>query len=615
MNLFRTKIKKVIYRTSLGSMILLLTAANPMNAATTSNASIVVCEEMGTGFATVESYIARYKHIAIEEMQNVGIPASIKLAQAILESSYGNSELAVEANNHFGIKCGSSWTGLSTRKDDDAPNECFRKYRNSYESYIDHSQFLEQPRYAALFNISITDYKSWARGLTAAGYATNPNYANMLIEIIERHELYKIDQEQVEQEVVLVTNTNPVSPVESSRQFEKTSVKEASTAVNRKTEVNKTASGRIAMTEPLYYNGIKTIVLESPATARQVEMLYGINADKVCLYNNVAPNEVIPANTKIYLQPMRNKGAKNMVAHTVASGETMEEISQYYGVKLSKLYKRNKMDVGRQPAAGQVVYLRGKASYTPLSRNNELYETPIEYKTKSKSKVIIADKPAYNPTEVTSQPATTSRDYYDTSSSSNNKSNNTETITYFNEEKSTGYGNYQPVKDKVSSVVNSVKEMVTGESQPVTTKTVEPEVKTYYTQNNDGKVYGENRSNVVVSQPTTTYYNSSNTNSTYSVNSNEGYTVFDEPVITESTPVTTYTTTPVTTNNSYVTTYETTSQPASQTVTHTVVKGDTLYNISKRHNTTVEQIKQLNNLDNNTIKLGQRLNVLTNTQY
>ncbi len=139
-------------------------------------------------------YINRYKDLAISQMKEYNIPASITLAQACLESANGKSELAVKSNNHFGIKCHNDWTGATVRHDDDAKNECFRKYSSVLQSYRDHSEYLKtKKRYASLFNLKITDYKGWAKGLKAAGYATNPNYAKELINIIEDYELYKYD--------------------------------------------------------------------------------------------------------------------------------------------------------------------------------------------------------------------------------------------------------------------------------------------------------------------------------------------------------------------------------------------------------------------------------------
>ncbi|UKJ07433.1 glucosaminidase domain-containing protein [Solitalea lacus] len=143
---------------------------------------------------STQQYINKYKDIAVKEMRRTGIPASITLAQGIFESSSGNSDLAINANNHFGIKCTSDWQGEGYQKDDDKPNECFRKYPHAEGSFHDHSEFLKRPRYAALFKLEPTDYTSWANGLKTAGYATNPQYGPKLIELIERYELYRFDK-------------------------------------------------------------------------------------------------------------------------------------------------------------------------------------------------------------------------------------------------------------------------------------------------------------------------------------------------------------------------------------------------------------------------------------
>ncbi|MCO4293423.1 glucosaminidase domain-containing protein [Solitalea sp. MAHUQ-68] len=150
---------------------------------------------------STQQYINKYKQVAIEEMRRTGVPASITLAQGIFESASGNSDLALKANNHFGIKCTSDWQGESYNKDDDRPNECFRKYPHAEGSFHDHSEFLKRPRYAALFKLDPTDYQSWANGLKTAGYATNPQYAPKLIELIERYELYKYDKTAIKEPI------------------------------------------------------------------------------------------------------------------------------------------------------------------------------------------------------------------------------------------------------------------------------------------------------------------------------------------------------------------------------------------------------------------------------
>jgi len=156
-------------------------------------ATKTIVNKPGTGNSTAETYIEQYKNIAIQEMNANGIPASITLAQGLLESGNGKSDLAQQANNHFGIKCAGDWTGETILKNDDTENECFRVYKTPEDSYKDHSQFLKRKRYAALFQLDKNDYKSWAKGLKNAGYATNPKYPDLLIGLIERYQLNRFD--------------------------------------------------------------------------------------------------------------------------------------------------------------------------------------------------------------------------------------------------------------------------------------------------------------------------------------------------------------------------------------------------------------------------------------
>ena len=157
--------------------------------------SVILLSALCLADTPQKTYIEKYSGLAIEEMYRTGVPASITLAQGLLESGNGLSELAVKGNNHFGIKCGSDWDGKSVRYDDDARNECFRAYKHPKQSYEDHSKFLaSRSRYASLFKLKITDYKGWARGLKRAGYATDPNYAQRLINLIELYNLDKYDK-------------------------------------------------------------------------------------------------------------------------------------------------------------------------------------------------------------------------------------------------------------------------------------------------------------------------------------------------------------------------------------------------------------------------------------
>ncbi|SEA93027.1 glucosaminidase domain-containing protein [Pedobacter hartonius] len=174
-----------------------------------------------TDFTTL-SYIEAFKGVAIEEMNTYGIPASITLAQGIIESGSGNSSLAKYANNHFGIKCTSEWKGKAYYKDDDKSNDCFRVYKDARESYKDHSEFLKRKRYGALFELDKNDYVNWAKGLRQAGYATNPKYPDMLINTIEKYQLHQYDQpesepDKIKREDRVFTQINANIPKETKK--------------------------------------------------------------------------------------------------------------------------------------------------------------------------------------------------------------------------------------------------------------------------------------------------------------------------------------------------------------------------------------------------------------
>ena len=284
-------------------------------------------------------YIEKYKEIAIQEMIEFNIPASITLAQGIVESGSGNSRLAREANNHFGIKCHVGWEGESIRVNDDAPNECFRKYKDPLESYKDHSFFLSQRgRYASLFELEITDYKGWAKGLKKAGYATNPKYANMLIKIIEENQLQKYDL--MGGDYVAVNPYPNEIPKDQNRKFEAFAV----AGNNRKVFTN---------------NDRKFIF------ARKGDDFYKIADDlnvynfQIWKYNDLSKKDKLKEGDMVYIEKKRNK-SKTDAYHYVKPGETMHSISQQYGIKLSKLYSNNRMKKGTAPRTGQMLWLQSK---------------------------------------------------------------------------------------------------------------------------------------------------------------------------------------------------------------------------------------------------------------
>ena len=286
-----------------------------------------------TAFAQTKSkafldYISQYTAIAVEQMEKHGIPASITLAQGLLESGAGSSELAKKSNNHFGIKCGSNWFGPTYSHFDDGRNECFRVYENPRASFEDHSQFLKKERYSRLFRLSILDYKGWARGLKACGYATSPTYADRLIQIIELYELNKLDKDP---KAVFIPEARPVVTVE----------------LNTHT----------VMTN----NGLMCIKANGKDTWDSIAKEFAIPKYKLLEYNEAIERVEIAAGDFIYLQKKQKKGDKRYGKnywHHVQQGESMYSIAQLYGIKISSLYKLNFRDEDYVPFAGDLLRVR-----------------------------------------------------------------------------------------------------------------------------------------------------------------------------------------------------------------------------------------------------------------
>jgi hypothetical protein len=293
---------------------------------------------------TLSDYIENYKDIAMDEMRKNGIPASIKLGQGILESGFGNSPLAANANNHFGIKC-HGWAGRTFYKDDDKPDECFRAYDDPRQSFRDHSEFLTgRPRYSSLFELEITDYKGWARGLKAAGYATNPNYPNLLIRVIEQNKLYEFDR------MVLSSNySRPQAPV-PSRPAASVPIRPATTedfpAVGLGREINEN-------------NRIRFVYARSGDTPESLADELGIWAWEIYRYNDLEKTDRLKDGQIVYLQPKRRNASQSW--HVVQEGETIYDISQKYGVRLSLLYRRNAISNDSQLTPGMRIKLRAGA--------------------------------------------------------------------------------------------------------------------------------------------------------------------------------------------------------------------------------------------------------------
>jgi len=306
---------------------------------------------------TTQQYIATYKDIAVDEMRRSGIPASIKLAQGILETQSGNGWLVLNSNNHFGIKCKNNWVGETVNYDDDARQECFRKYGSAADSYRDHSAFLKNnPRYAFLFQFAPEDYKSWAYGLKQAGYATSRTYPQQLIKIIEDYNL-----EQYTLEGMGVAKNTPVDnrdtrPAVQDRPATSKPVASAKPPV-KQPAVKQYPRGLFEI------NGRKVLYLPAGTSLIQVASQYDIRLSRLLKYNDLSSDAPLTANTLIFLQKKSKKGKDDF--HVVAAGETMHAVAQAEGIQLKWLRRRNKLQEGEEPAAGEKLALDGYASSTP----------------------------------------------------------------------------------------------------------------------------------------------------------------------------------------------------------------------------------------------------------
>ncbi len=280
------------------------------------------------------AYIDQYKGIAIEQMHKYRIPASITLAQGLLESGAGRSSLATKAHNHFGIKVSGNWTGPYVLKNDDAPNEKFRKYNNARESYEDHSRFLQGRRYQGLFQLKITDYRGWARGLKAAGYATSPTYAESLIRIIEMYNLYQFDNGSYRQER---KSTAPVIPT-----------------------IN--AQSSFFQTHTLYkHNKNYFIIVEIGDNMATISKETGISLKKLYQYNDLPLDYAPTQGDLIYLkkkQKCASKQFKKNPIHIVEPNQSMFDISQLYGIRLKSLYKLNEFEPSHEIKPGDILRIR-----------------------------------------------------------------------------------------------------------------------------------------------------------------------------------------------------------------------------------------------------------------
>lgn len=357
---------------------------------------------MAMAQAPQEQYIKKWAPTAVKEMYRSGVPASITLAQGLLESRWGQSALATEGNNHFGIKCHNDWKGKTMKVDDDAKGECFRVYDSAEESFQDHSDFLRyRDRYKFLFDLKPTDYKGWAYGLKKAGYATAPTYAESLIKYIEKYKLYEYDTltaaeaealaNSYEESVDVKDSGSSVKPSKSSSG--KVSSAKSSRAARRAArrskkhsslaeeidyghlpasplsieEPKKITSGRYEEVqfslhrEAYSKNGVPFVTSIDGETYSSIAKSYDLTLREILRFNDLSGERELKPGTIVYLQTKKNRSEKGLDKYIVGSdGESLWGICQRFGVKMSSVCKMNGFDENYQPREGDTIVLRGK---------------------------------------------------------------------------------------------------------------------------------------------------------------------------------------------------------------------------------------------------------------
>jgi LysM repeat protein len=440
---------------------------------------------------TPTQYIDRYKELAIIEMHRSGVPASITLSQGVLESSSGNSRLAKFANNHFGIKCKGNWTGKTIYANDDAPDECFRAYRSVLESYKDHSDFLRKNwRYHELFELKITDYKGWCHGLRKAGYATNPQYGKILINLIERYDLSQYD--------------------------------------TRKLPKKKTPE------EGEKINGVPIKIASKDETVRSIANENYLKDKHIRKWNDLPRDEEIKTGEIVYLKPKRRRGSEQK--HIVTSSDNMRSISQTYGIKLKHLYKKNRMETGTEPKEGEVLYMHKKrASDDPI-------KTEVQRPNWEEEKKFI-------------NPSAENQRIIDSTQFNNPGAINKVTIEVPDFHIIVKGDNIYRIAEKYHVLEEDILKWnpnLNPNAMRIGQKII---LKEELSSSNDLREEDDIKEKL----------------------SNEETEKIQKTIVVDG------------------------------TMTHIVVKGDTLYNICKRYSVTIEQLKQWNNIENITIQIGQKL--------
>jgi LysM repeat protein len=527
-----------------------------------------------TQVPVTQQYIAKYKDVAIAEMQRSGVPASIKLAQGILETQSGGSWLVQNSNNHFGIKCKNNWTGESVRYDDDARQECFRKYPSAADSYKDHSDFLRNnPRYAFLFQLQEEDYKSWAYGLKQAGYATSNTYPQQLIKLIED---YNLQQYTLEGEGVTKAGTGNAKTGDEVVASKPS--KTPAPAPGKSTGITKANAPKGVF----QINDRKVILVPKGTSLIQVADQRDIKLRNLVHYNDLENDNPLPKETFIFLQKKAKSGKNDY--HTVAAGETMFDIAQAEGIQLRWLRRRNKMKEGQEPEVGERLALAGYANKTPRLAKYPPAEDPTEGDL-NPGQIVEDVRTEIERQEELAQQNAAQQQPAAPAPQGNLPTGMVDDLKKIGDVKTTGGGAVQgtPAQSKPAATqpANASKPPAT---QPSNTQPASP----------------------VQSAPATTQP---------VVSPRQATTQPATPA--PSTPASEEPAEPVTTSPAQP--VSTPSQPATapadkggpirdgNSLYHEVQTKETLYGIAKRYNVTVEQLQQWNHLESFDIKIGQRL--------
>jgi LysM repeat protein len=557
-----------------------------------------------TQIPVTQQYIAKYKDIAVAEMQRSGVPASIKLAQGILETQSGGSWLVQNSNNHFGIKCKNNWTGESVRYDDDARQECFRKYPSAADSYKDHSDFLRNnPRYAFLFQLQEEDYKSWAYGLKQAGYATSNTYPQQLIKLIED---YNLQQYTLEGEGVTKAGTGNAKTGDEVVASKPT--KTPAPAPGKSTGITKANAPKGSVFQ---INDRKVILVPAGTSLIQVADQRDIKLRNLVHYNDLENDNPLKKETFIFLQKKAKSGKNDY--HTVAAGETMFDIAQAEGIQLRWLRRRNKMKEGQEPEVGERLALAGYANKTPRLAKYPPAEDPTEgdldpgqivedVRTEIERQQELAQQNAAQ--QQTAAPAP----------QNNLPAGMVDDLKKIGDVKTTGGGAVQgtpaPSKPAATQPAYSSKPPST---QPANTAPAPP------VQSAPASTQPAYSSRPVTNEPSDTQpappAQSAPSPTQPVVSPRQTTTKPAQPA--PSTPASEEPAEPVATSPARP--VSTPSQPATapadkggpirdgNSLYHEVQTKETLYGIAKRYNVTVEQLQQWNHLENFDIKIGQRL--------